>query len=283
MLSATSSGRASLDAGRVDPTIAIVARDDKARLELVKAFDRAPRDWVLELHREPPDSADVIVSDSSLGREGEIVYDGNAEVLLASVKERVSRTGRSFVVTSPSGGTGATAVALHLAVELVDRGHATAVVDLDPEQGIRERLCLPPSREGNLPVPLAGGFRLVPSLSEGEGFERLIADAPAPALREGISIDAGILVCAPSLQGARRAAAMIERHPEISWHLVVNRLGPGGETTRARFESLVGRQVLELPCCAALRDAEDEGRLLASGWTRWSRAIARLASKLDDI
>lgn len=267
----------------MNPTIAIVARDERIRLAIVKAFDRAPHDWILELHRDTPEHADVVVCGEPNVCEGAIVFDGDADALLASIAERMPRSDRTIVVTSPSGGTGATSVAVHLAAELAGRGHTAGVVDLGPHAGVRARLGLDPADREHLPVPVAGGFRLLSSMGEGAGFDRLVVDAPRERVSEIGTADAGVLVCSPSLEGARRAALMSQELPRADWLAVTNRLGPGGETTRARFERVVDRPVLELPCCAALRDAEDECRLLTRGWTRWARGIARLASQLDAI
>jgi hypothetical protein len=62
---------------------------------------------------------------------------------------------------------------------------------------------------------------------------------------------------------------------------VTNRLGPGSDLTRHRLEQRLGHPIsLELPCCAALRDAEDEARLLTSPLTQWIRRIDRLSKAL---
>jgi hypothetical protein len=82
-------------------------------------------------------------------------------------------------------------------------------------------------------------------------------------------------------RGATRAvtAGGASRSP---WAVVTNKLGPGGETTRAELQELLGGRpiAIELPCCPALRDAEDDARLLASDRHRWRRAVKRLAAAL---
>jgi hypothetical protein len=91
-----------------------------------------------------------------------------------------------------------------------------------------------------------------------------------------------VLVVNPTPDGARRAATVLAAHAGFEWILVLNRPGPGGETTRAAIARALGRPIeIELPCCAGLRDCEDSCRLLARGWSRWSRGIARLVNVLE--
>ena len=205
---------------------------------------------------------------------------GRAEGRGVSI-DRLNRRGRTILVSAPSGGTGVTSVALHIAAEFVARNHRTALVDLDPARGAHARLGLDAGDDPDAPVPVAGGFRLVRTAVSLDDSERVVIDAPVGWLPEVDAIDAGVLVCAPSPRGADRAHRMLEEHTAIPWHVVVNRLGPGGETTRTRFARTIGREVMELPCCPALRDAEDVCVLLARGWTRWSRRVRRLAALLD--
>ena len=262
-------------------TVAIVSDDDRGRLAIVKALDDAPAGWKLELHREPPQDADVVVCDPGAAIEGAIVFEPGATDLIPRISERVHRSGRTFLVSGSSGGTGATSVAVHLSAALAARGRATTLVDLDPERGAWTRLGLDPDGEPEAPVPVAGGFRLLTAVGQCMGSDRVVVDAPRSVIGEVNAFTAGVLVCSPSPQGARRCRAVLDAYADLRWHVVVNRSGPGGETTRSQYGRLVGCEVIELPCCAALRDAEDEGRLLRPGWTRWSRSIARLAERLD--
>jgi hypothetical protein len=39
--------------------------------------------------------------------------------------------------------------------------------------------------------------------------------------------------------------------------------------------------LVELPCTPALRDAEDEHRLLSRPWTRWARGVEVVARTLE--
>jgi hypothetical protein len=91
-----------------------------------------------------------------------------------------------------------------------------------------------------------------------------------------------VLVVPPSPTGARRARALIDANSNVAWVPIVNRLGAGGETTISMIGRHLGIPVaVELPCCPALRDREDEDRLLKPGWTRWSRRIARLVDLIE--
>ena len=67
----------------------------------------------------------------------------------------------------------------------------------------------------------------------------------------------------------------------LQWATVVNRVGPGSDLTITDLRRVLQYGVtLELPCTAALRDAEDEGRLLTGDWTRWNRRLKKLAFTL---
>jgi MinD superfamily P-loop ATPase len=90
--------------------------------------------------------------------------------------------------------------------------------------------------------------------------------------------DIAILIIPPTMPGVVRAARLLEDHDDVRWALITNRLGPGSDLTRARLERELGRQIsLELPCSALLRDCEDEGRVLVTPFSRWSRRLWRLA------
>jgi hypothetical protein len=277
--------------------VALVSRDSDARLALVKAFDHAPAAWLLSLHNEAPADADVLVCGPDVDVAGAVTFDAGApDDVLARVAERAVPSGRAVIVTSPSGGTGVTSVVVHVAAELAARGHATGVVDLDGPWGIRDRLGLDPDPgEGAPAVPVAGGFRLLdaraatPDRREAllaaalDSFERVVIDVSTAGL-DGLEPTArrAVLVVAPTPEGARRAAAVLDAHPAFDWIVALNRPGPGGETTRAAIARTLGRPVeIELPCCAALRDSEDDHRLLARGWSRWSRGITRLVGVLE--
>ena len=178
---------------------------------------------------------------------------------------------RSISITSRSGGVGVTSIALHLALELATRGSRTCVVDPQDSGGVRARLLLDPTAPERAPIPVAGGFSVATNPDPGPGFDRVVFDGP------GGEDAYTILVSAPSPVGALRALPAVSGARMV----VINRVGPGGETTRAALASLLDVVVSELPVCASLRDAEDLGRLLTRGWTRWSRAIGRLADEVE--
>jgi MinD-like ATPase involved in chromosome partitioning or flagellar assembly len=205
-------------------------------------------------------------------------------------------------VTSIRGGTGVTSVALHLAAAAA-QSRRVCLIDLDLTWGIEWRLGFDDIRRWRpgddvmeASIPVMGGFRVVaPDVGTSEAVEDLIeravrafdvvvADAP-----EGIALDAtlarssvGVLVVHATIPGARRAAAFCAQRHGIRWAVVANRLGGGGETTIERLARISGRRIaLELPCTPSLRDAEDKGRLLPRGWSRWSRRIDSLARALQ--
>jgi Flp pilus assembly CpaE family ATPase len=213
----------------------------------------------------------------------------------------------SIAVTSPGGGTGCTTVALHLAHALARMG-PTCFVDLDVGRGAATRLGFDQTSVRTwadldddpgsvllsaLPVP--GGFRAliapggaaaidadtVVSRASSQ-FQRLVIDAPIDGFDAVTErVDGAVLVMSPTVVQARRARVLLDARSDVSWAIVTNRLGPGGETTRAELQEILGRRIaLELPCSAALRDAEGEGRLLTAPWHRWRRALERLARAL---
>jgi hypothetical protein len=288
----------------MSPRITVVSRDPAERLAIARAFDRAPGSWRVELCRDRPVDAEVVVVGSDLGEPGEIVFDrSNPQAAIDEVNRRLcDARERVIVVTSGSGGAGATTIAAHLAQEL--RG---CLVDLDVGRGAGWRLGLDADARTWASVdeaaeslrlsalPVAGGFRVLLAPSEAScdvsdllararsEFARVVVDAP----RDGglgaalARADAGVLVVPPTVPGARRAGALLEGLQELPWAVVTNRLGPGGEASRVALGRLIGHSVsIDLPCCAALRDAEDEGRLLSTGWYRWRRALRRLARAL---
>ena len=115
-------------------------------------------------------------------------------------------------------------------------------------------------------------------------FERVVIDCPDLGVAGGAlgDVDAGVLVVPPTMPGVRRAAAVLERHDAVRWAVVLNRMGPGGETTRAELHRVLGRRTaLELPCSPSLRDAEDDARLVTSSWTRYVRRVDRLLHALE--
>jgi hypothetical protein len=268
--------------------VGLVTRVPDRRLAMARALDHAPKDWVVTLDAGLQGDVDVLVADDTVDLPGAIYFDpASCTDLIQRIAARARTAGGLVVVTSPSGGTGVTSVALHLAVAFAAR-HETGVVDLTPERGIRQRLGLIPVDDDadERVLPIAGGFRLFEggrALERAEEkCERVVIDA-SPGAFPDVRIDAQVvLIVSPSPQGARRARSLAERWPDQRWHPIVNRLGRGGETTVNQLSEMIGMPIYsELPCCPALRDAEDDHRLLINAWNRWSRGVARLAAHLE--
>ena len=281
--------------------IAAVSRDPDVRLELARAFDSAPPTWDVVLHETVPADADVIVSGPDVGDESGIVFDpGHPERLIPAVLASLRDQARSnlIVVTAPSGGTGATSVALHLA-QTAGRTRDVCCVDR-PGGGIALRLDVPedaptwadlgPGEDIKLVAPpVPGGFRVLLSPETGgdfshevlaralSSFDIVVAERPALPPHHLERARAAILVIAPTIPSARKGAAAIDACPGAAWAVVANRLGPGGRATRVVLEAAVGRRIaIELPTSPGLRDAEDLGRLIDSPLSRWLLGIRRL-------
>jgi hypothetical protein len=291
------------------PCVALVSRDPAARLALAAAFDGAPPGWRIELHDTPPHGADAVVRGTDASGAG-IRFDPDRP---AQVIEDVRRafgppSARVLLVTAPGGGTGATTVALHVALSLAPR-RSTCFLDLDAGRSCAASLGMPegartwaddiPSQAepGPAALPVPGGFKvlLAPSADAGvdparalelaaSGFERVVADVPRTHLNDAVigCAHAGIAVVPPTIPAVKRARVLVDACGDLPLAVVTNRLGPGGESTRGALQRALGRRIaLELPCCPALRDLEDDGRLLDRPWSRWRRAVGRLARALE--
>ena len=284
--------------------IAVVSNDSNVRLEAARAFDDAPAAWSVSLHTSVPEDVDFVVLGPDARGDG-IPFDP-AEPMRAidEIKSRVCESkGAIVVVTSTSGGVGCTSLALHLAAALAPVARI-GFIEFEPGAGIRlgitpgEHLSWADVDESSESLercflPVAPGFRALLAPSDGgdpgvivkrarSTFDLVVVDtawhSSSVALGEA---DAAVLVMGPTVPQAHLARRIIEARPEHDWAVVGNRLGRGGETTRAQLADLIGRPVsLELPCCPALRDAEDDGRLVSLTWTRYGRAVARLADAL---
>lgn len=270
--------------------VAIVCADESVRMEVAKAFDDAPPHWRITLHHARPPSADVIVTADDC--EGDVRFDPTRpQAVLAEVVQAITHPPAVVPVVAASGGCGATSVALHLAGSLDKR---TCYLDATPDHGAALRLGLDipvgpgPLDEDLDPVPVCGGFGYAPAMGAAlpevvarlrARFDSIVIDLPAHRLGElAEATTSAVLVMAPAVPSARRAAAILERHDGMSWAVVTNRLGPGGELRASELASIVGRRVgLQLPCSPGLRDAEDDGRLLTSMWSPWRRSIGKLA------
>lgn len=268
--------------------VALVCPDDSLRMAAAQAFDSAPAEWDVSLHRTVPEATDVVVS---VGCElpGALAFDlANPSDIVTDVQRRVTASDRRLItVVGASGGCGATTISLHLAAEAARRRSLLATRS---PWVLSDRLGVEGHDEVATPVPVPGGFKAVgvvgtdpTSLLAGliGDFERVVVDGDPAALAGIVAVsDACVMVIAPTLPSAHAASRLLESLPEARWAVVANRVGPGGETTRAELQRILGRRIgLELPCSRALRDAEGERRLTAS-WSLWWRRLHGLADAL---
>ncbi|HEX2195605.1 MAG TPA: hypothetical protein VHJ76_01660 [Actinomycetota bacterium] len=279
--------------------VAIVSRDAAVRAAAAEAFTGAPPEWSVQLCEEAPAVADVVLHGPDAAVEGATVFDpANPDDALRAV-EAAATSGRVYAVAAAAGGAGATSIALHLAAALGGRTCYAELCDASARLGLPEdaRTWLPRDRDCEpSALPVAGGFRVLrspgpcpepaafPLDAAGRSFDHVVLDA-------GTRRDLGcvvsraavaVVVTPPTRPAALAARSLVETFPEARWAVVVNRLGPGGQIMRAGLESLLGRRVtVELPCCPALRDAEDQSRLLNGSWRRWTRGVTRLAAALQ--
>lgn len=271
------------------PQVALVCPDDGLRLIAAAAFDDAPSEWDIALHRQPPNEADVVVG-VGVDAGGDVVLDpADPGRVVEAVRSMLdARASRTIAVCGSSGGCGATTVALHLAAEGDEH---TCVVDLGRGRSCASRLGIDPAELDDAPgpIPVPGGFRLwrggAADPWEGaalHGFERVIVDVADQDLGRVVRhCDSVVIVMSPTLVSAKQAAPLVEVAGDTPTALVANRLGPGGETTRAELQRIVGRRIsLELPCSRGVRDAEGDTRLLSSSWSPWLRRVARLSAAL---
>jgi hypothetical protein len=229
-------------------------------------------------------------------RDG-LVFDPERPEDALSAVEASAGAGRVYVVVAAVGGAGATTVALHLTAALApaccaELAGASARLGLPndaltwlPRDDDRSLQALPVAGIQVLrapdPCPPPESFPLEEARAS---FDRLVLDGGARRDLDPVlaCCDAAIVVTTPTRPSCLAARALVERYSETRWTVVVNRLGPGGQIMRGGLEQLLGRRVaIELPCCAALRDVEDEARLLTGSWRRWARGVARLAAALE--
>jgi hypothetical protein len=284
--------------------IAVVSNDSNVRLEAARAFDDAPVAWSVSLHTSVPEDADFVVLGPDARGDGIPFDPAEPKRAIDEIKSRVSEgKGAIVVVTSTSGGVGSTSLALHLAAALAPAARI-GFIEFAPGAGLRlgiapgEHLSWADVDESSESLercflPVAPGFRALLAPKDGgdpgvivkrarSTFDLVVVDAAARSSSVVLTeADAAVLVMGPSVSQAHLARGIIEEWPDLDWAVVSNRLGRGGETTRAQLADLIGRPVsLELPCCPALRDAEDDGRFVSLAWTRYGRAVARLADAL---
>ena len=298
--------------------VAIVAREPGMRMAAASAFDAAPSDWLVDLYTAPPAEWDVLLvcPDVTEAIQGGIRFDpANPAEVLAEIPGRASTRGTPTVaVTGACRGCGVTSLALHLSAAFVPLTDV-CYIDLDRRWGAAQRLGLEPfatktwdAFDGSpeslraCALPVRGGFRALFSPFGKEDAERpdegqllsradalfgaVVADVPSPCAFERAAphCEVFVLVLPPTRPAAGRARRLIDSWPQLNWLLVSNRCGPGGETTRAELQAIIGRRVaLELPCAPSLRDAEDDGRLLTSRLSPWVRRVDRLARTLASL
>ena len=284
------------------PRVALVSRDPEMRFLAARAFDEAPAEWHVGLFESPPQDADVVVVASDVDADGIRLDLDDPSRTFAAVGESLAPSRQTTVigVASPHGGAGCTSLALHLASVLA-RHEPALYVEGDRSCGGRLRLGL--DLEGpswsdahadaidGCAIPVRDGFRALLAPEDDQLSPALIDRCRR--LARFVIVDLGVsgtlteprdeiivVVLNPSVPSARRGAAWLAAR-SLTPVVVTNRLGPGSELTDATFAEVLGSPVtLTLPCSPALRDAEDEGRLLVPESSSWSRRVARLAAAL---
>ena len=288
--------------------IAVVSRDEDVRLEAARAFDEAPRSWSVRLYETVPEGADVIVVGPDVEHPGRAIRfePGRAQDLLGDIERCAVTRSRCVYVTSPCGGCGVTTICLHLAATLAQK-KAVCYVE-STWGGVGTRLNLPDDHRtwadleaGKSPLeavalPVPGGFRALLAPETGlasadivgrtrRGFDYVVVDA-RPGQLESARPDedaVGVMVLPPTRTGARRGRTVLDRLPDLTWAVITNRTGHGGDLGRMALQDAVGHRVLDhFPCAPRLRAAEDEGVLLASRWSLWGRKVERLALALTN-
>lgn len=287
------------------PRVAIVCNDPELRLAVARAFDEAPSQWLVRLFESVPQDADVVVLAPGVDGEGiELDLDAPHDTI-AVIESRLAErdSGRLIEVTATGGGTGATSLALHLA-SFLSGDDPALYVESKTSCGGGLRLGLEnggPSWgdvEARSPlisstVPVAAGFRalLAPETTTAvppdvlglcrSEFRWVVVDRGASTADPEATLE--VLLLTPTVPSFRRAAARLRDGSGCGRVLVTNRLGPGSELTTAVLGSILGDVPpgVDLPCSPALRDAEDEGRLLPRHATVWSRRVAKLADGLS--
>jgi hypothetical protein len=241
----------------------------------------------VKLYTEVPQDADVVVFGFDCAIEGGIVFDPHdSDALVPTIAAAlVTETVHTIVVVGTGGGVGVTTVALHLALNAA-RDHSTCYLG-GTDAAIR--LDLPVEAWSNEhPIPVAGGFRV--SLTGDHRVLEAAQETSEVVIVDAIDPDADllgwaravVLVMPPTVPGARRASDLMREHPDARWAPVTNRLGPGGEMTRVALERILDRSIaVELPTCAPLRDAEDDGQLLQTTLYRWPRRVEQLWRTLE--
>ena len=294
----TTTGSASSAFDAIVIRIAAVSQDSRLRHQLSKAFDRCPSEWDVTLHETPPTDVDVVIAAPDVSVEGAIAFDPDHpdEAIDEIETAFASRTKQLIWVAGARGGCGVTTVALHLAALA---GADSCVVET-PGAGVADRLGFEPGyldwREPDIDLAALSvptGFRVLLAPRDGQSmdvpdvierarqrFDHVIVDG-GTASDIPRELDAYVLVTSPTVPAARRAGSLLVSHNDHPWAVIANRTGGGGETSRSELQTLIGRRItLELPHTPALRDVEDDGRLLVSERHRWVRRMRLLWNAL---
>jgi hypothetical protein len=293
------------------PTVAILVKDPALRLRVAEAFDEAPQNWTVSFSDVPAPEADVVVVED-LGAGDGVVFDAlQPDRLIPEIQARLRRSlkpsaGRAVAVTGVPG-AGATSIAMHLAL-IWGRRSETCYLDLDTSWSSAPRLGLPEEaitwagvksaeavRASSLPI--APGLRALVAPVGGtdledaklvrwalKEFQRTVVDLPYARWlpQTADAMDVAVVVMSPCVAHAHRVARMLATISVERIAVVTNRLGRGGETTRAQLESIVGRKIaVELPTFPGLRDVEGRHSLASLTWCRWGRALQRLARAIE--
>lgn len=286
------------------PKIAAVSRDQHIRIELARAFDSAPASWSVSLNESAPGDSDVIVCGADVELEGAVSFDiDRPEQVIEDIRDRLGRNEPKVVsVIGAVGGSGATSIALHLAATA-----SSCAMEIGHEAFLR-RLAIRSNkswttglRSGELELsalPVAPGFRVVASSRDeapdrapdaivplASSFGPLFVDVHRRALEAVLALSTQVLLVVPPTRPAAEAALeIVSEHEGRAWGIVVNRCGPGGELRRSDLEAILSRRIaIELPCCPALRDAEDGGRVLDTPLSPWTRRIRRLWRTIEAL
>lgn len=274
-----------------------MSRDEDVRAAAARAFASAPAAWTVELWSDDPGDADVVVYGADVEAGDGIVFDpARPEGALSAVEESLGG-GRVYAVVGAAGGVGVTTLALHLTAALAPACCAE-LTGASARLGLPDEACtwLPRDDDGSLHALPVAGIRVLraprpcpppdafPLAEARAAFDRVVLDTGARRDLDSIlvSCNAALVVTTPTRPAALAARALVEAFEDVRWTVVVNRTGPGGQIMRGGLEELLGRRVaIELPCCPALRDAEDEARLLTGSWHRWLRGVSRLGKALE--
>ena len=286
--------------------IAVVSRDEDVRLEAARAFDAAPPTWRVRLHETVPSDADVLVIGPDVDHAGRAIRfePGRAQNLLGDIERSAATKNRCVYVVGACGGAGVTTISLHLATRLATRkttcyvesswGAAGTRLGFPDDHMTWVDIEQPGGSVENAALPAPGGFRALLAGTDGvmptdamahvrRRYEFVVVDVHRDHLGSAI-LDEGalaVMVVPPTMVGARRAKATLSRRPDLSWAVVTNRTGSGGDLGRIALQDAIGHAVLDhLPYSPRLRAAEDGGALLHSRWSPWNRKIDRLALAL---